>query len=101
MDAVGMSPRVGEGRTMQEQLSRATQDAVAEGINKVGVIYLDPLTLTLSRRERGFMGRQRFQLNPQTMHRIMLADTVSQDALECIRVFGVGHFTFAREVQIV
>jgi hypothetical protein len=32
MDAGGTSPWMGEGRTMQEQLSRATQDAKAEKI---------------------------------------------------------------------
>jgi len=32
MDAGGTSPWMGEGRTMQEQLSRATQGAVAEAL---------------------------------------------------------------------
>jgi hypothetical protein len=35
MDAGGTSPWMGEGRTMQERLSRATQDDSMDGIGRV------------------------------------------------------------------
>ena len=35
MDTGGTSPWMGEGRTMQERLSRATQDDSMEGIGRV------------------------------------------------------------------
>jgi len=38
MDAGGTSPWTGEGRTMQEQLSRATQDAKAEAEAGIQII---------------------------------------------------------------
>jgi hypothetical protein len=41
MDAGGTSPRTGEGRTMQELLSRVTQDAVTE--NNAGTIVEEQL----------------------------------------------------------